>query len=407
MKAVVFHGVGDIRLEEVPEPKIRNPNDAIVRLTASAICGTDLHMVRGTMSGMEPGTILGHEGVGIVEEVGPGARNLEEGDRVVIPSTIGCGYCSYCRSGYFSQCDNANPNGMRARTAFFGGPRMSGPFHGLQAEKARIPYANVGLVKLPDEITDDQAIMLSDIFPTGYFGADLAEIKPGNTVAVFGCGPVGQFAILSAFLFDAGRVIAVDRIPSRLEMARAQGAEVINFDEEDPVEAILNLTGGIGVDRVIDAVGVDAVHPEKGPAARQAEQKEAQFQKEVQQVAPQIHPVGEAWQPGDAPSQALIWAVDTVAKAGTLSIIGVYPETVQFFPFGKAMNKNLTINAGNCNHRKYIPILIELVRSGTVAPEMFLSNIEPLTSVIDAYKAFDERQPGWIKVELVLEEALV
>ncbi|MCL5236934.1 MAG: glutathione-dependent formaldehyde dehydrogenase [Nitrospirae bacterium] len=407
MKAVVFHGVGDIRLEEVPEPKIRNPNDAIVRLTASAICGTDLHMVRGTMSGMEPGTILGHEGVGIVEEVGPGARNLEEGDRVVIPSTIGCGYCSYCRSGYFSQCDNANPNGMRAGTAFFGGPRMSGPFHGLQAEKARIPYANVGLVKLPDEITDDQAIMLSDIFPTGYFGADLAEIKPGNTVAVFGCGPVGQFAILSAFLFDAGRVIAVDRIPSRLEMARAQGAEVINFDEEDPVEAILNLTGGIGVDRVIDAVGVDAVHPEKGPAARQAEQKEAQFQKEVQQVAPQIHPVGEAWQPGDAPSQALIWAVDTVAKAGTLSIIGVYPETVQFFPFGKAMNKNLTINAGNCNHRKYIPILIELVRSGTVAPEMFLSNIEPLTSVIDAYKAFDERQPGWIKVELVLEEALV
>ncbi|MCL4490433.1 MAG: glutathione-dependent formaldehyde dehydrogenase [Nitrospirae bacterium] len=407
MKAVVFHGVGDIRLEEVPEPKIRNPNDAIVRLTASAICGTDLHMVRGTMSGMEPGTILGHEGVGIVEEVGPGARNLEEGDRVVIPSTIGCGYCSYCRSGYFSQCDNANPNGMRAGTAFFGGPRMSGPFHGLQAEKARIPYANVGLVKLPDEITDDQAIMLSDIFPTGYFGADLAEIKPGNTVAVFGCGPVGQFAILSAFLFDAGRVIAVDRIPSRLEMARAQGAEVINFDEEDPVEAILNLTGGIGVDRVIDAVGVDAVHPEKGPAARQAEQKEAQFQKEVQQVAPQIHPVGEAWQPGDAPSQALIWAVDTVAKAGTLSIIGVYPETVQFFPFGKAMNKNLTINAGNCNHRKYIPILIELVRSGTVAPEMFLSNIEPLTSVIDAYKAFDERQPGWIKVELVLEEVLV
>ena len=407
MKAVVFHGVGDIRLEEVPEPNIRNPNDAIVRLTASAICGTDLHMVRGTMSGMEPGTILGHEGVGIVEEVGPGARNLEEGDRVVIPSTIGCGYCSYCRSGYFSQCDNANPNGMRAGTAFFGGPRMSGPFHGLQAEKARIPYANVGLVKLPDEITDDQAIMLSDIFPTGYFGADLAEIKPGNTVAVFGCGPVGQFAILSAFLFDAGRVIAVDRIPSRLEMARAQGAEVINFDEEDPVEAILNLTGGIGVDRVIDAVGVDAVHPEKGPAARQAEQKEAQFQKEVQQVAPQIHPVGEAWQPGDAPSQALIWAVDAVAKAGTLSIIGVYPETVQFFPFGKAMNKNLTINAGNCNHRKYIPILIELVRSGTVAPEMFLSNIEPLTSVIDAYKAFDERQPGWIKVELVLEEALI
>lgn len=407
MKAVVFHDVGDIRLEDVPEPRIQNPTDAIVRITASAICGTDLHMVRGTMSGMVPGTILGHEGVGIVEEMGSGVRNLDEGDRVVIPSTIGCGYCSYCRSGYFAQCDNANPNGMRAGTAFFGGPKLSGPFHGLQAEKARIPFANIGPFKLPDDMTDDQAIMLSDIFPTGYFGADMAEIKPGNTVAVFGCGPVGQFAILSAFLFDAGRVIAVDRIPSRLEMARAQGAEVINFEEEDPIEAILSMTGGIGVDRVIDAVGVDAVHPDKGPAAQQAEQLKAQFEKEIQQVAPKIHPAGSTWQPGDAPSQTMLWAVEAVAKAGTVSVIGVYPETVQFFPFGMAMNKNLTINAGNCNHRKYIPLLVELVRSGAVSPEMVLSNIEPLTSVIDAYKSFDERQPGWIKVELVPEEALV
>ena len=255
MKAVVFHDVGDIRLENVPDPKIQAPNDAIVKITASAICGTDLHMVRGTMSGMEPGTILGHEGVGIIEEKGPQVRNFLEGDRVVIASTIACGYCSYCRAGYFSQCDTANPHGSRAGTAFFGGPKSTGPFHGLQAEKARIPYANVGLVKVPDDVTDDQAILLSDIFPTGYFGADLAEIKPGNTVAVFGCGPVGQFAILSAFLMDAGRVIVVDRVPSRLDMAKAQGAEVINFEQEDPVEAILSLTGGIGVDRVIDAVG--------------------------------------------------------------------------------------------------------------------------------------------------------
>jgi threonine dehydrogenase-like Zn-dependent dehydrogenase len=228
MKAVVFHGIGDIQLEDVPEPKIEQPTDAIVHLTASAICGTDLHMIRGTFSGMVPGTILGHEGVGVVESVGADVRNLNVGDRVVIPSTIACGYCSYCRAGYCSQCDNANPNGPSAGTAFFGGPKESGPFNGLQAEKARIPFAHINLVKLPDEVTDDQAILLSDIFPTGYFGADMANIKPGHTVAIFGCGPVGQFVIASAKLMDAGRIIAVDTIPSRLAMAKAQGAEVID-----------------------------------------------------------------------------------------------------------------------------------------------------------------------------------
>ena len=403
MKAVVFHGIGDIRLDDVPAPKLKDPHDAIVKLTASAICGTDLHMVRGTMGGMEPGTILGHEGVGIVSELGPEVRNFSIGDRVVIPSTIGCGYCSYCRAGYFSQCDVANPNGNRAATAFFGGPKMTGPFHGLQAEMARVPFANVNLVKLPEEITDNQAIMLSDIFPTGYFGADNAEIKPGNTVAVFGCGPVGQFAIVSAFLKGAGRVFAIDRIPSRLELARNQGAEVINFEEDDPVAAILSETGGIGVDRVIEAVGVDAVHPDHGPAAKQARQKEQKFKSEVKQVAPQTSPKGANWIPGDAPSQALTWAIDAVAKAGTISVIGVYPDTVEFFPFGKAMGKNLTIKAGNCNHRRYMTELIDLVRSGMVDPEEILSNVQPLTSVIEAYKAFDERKPGWIKVELTPE----
>src|SRR3954453_1398061 len=176
MKAVVFHGIGDIRLDRVADPKIKDENDAIVRLTASAICGTDLHMVRGTFPGIKPGTILGHEGVGVVEEVGKGVRNLRAGDRVVIPSTIACGYCSYCRSGYFSQCDNANPNGSQAGTAFFGGPAMTGPFDGLQAEFARVPFAHVGLCKLPEEVSDDQAILISDIFPTAYFGAELAEI---------------------------------------------------------------------------------------------------------------------------------------------------------------------------------------------------------------------------------------
>lgn len=253
MKAVVFYGVGDIRITDAPDPKIQQRTDAIVRLTASAICGTDLHMVRGTMPGMEPGTILGHEGVGVVEELGPDVRNLKAGDRVVIPSTIACGTCSYCRAGYFAQCDQANPNGPRAGTAFFGGPKTTGPFNGLQAERARVPYANVGLIKVPDEVSDEQAIMLSDIVPTGYFGADLAEIKHGDTVAVFGCGPVGQFAIASAFLQGAARVLAVDTIASRLDMARTQGSEIIDFQAENPVQAILRLTGGIGVDRAIDA----------------------------------------------------------------------------------------------------------------------------------------------------------
>src|SRR5947199_4003464 len=262
MKAVVFRGVGDIRLENVREPKIQKPNDAIVRLTSSAICGTDLHMIRGTMPGMKPGTILGHEGVGVVEDAGRGVRNLRPGDRVVIPSTIACGNCSYCRSGYYSQCDNANPKGEG--TAFFGGPEEAGGFNGLQAEYARIPYANVGLVKLPDEISDDQAILLSDIFPTGYMAAELAEIKDGNSVVVFGCGPVGQFVIASAKLMGAGRIFAVDCIQSRLDLARAQGAEVIDFEKEDPVEVLLELTGDIGPDRAIDAGGVDATRPPRG-----------------------------------------------------------------------------------------------------------------------------------------------
>jgi threonine dehydrogenase-like Zn-dependent dehydrogenase len=401
MKAVVFHDVGDIRLEDVPEPKLEQPTDAIVRITASAICGTDLHFVRGSFKGMSDGTILGHEAVGVVEQVGAKVRNVSVGDRVVIPSTIACGYCSYCRAGYYAQCDNANPNGPTAGTAFYGGPKESGSFNGLQAEKARIPFASVNLVKLPDEITDDQAILLSDIFPTGYFGADLANIKPGHTVVVFGCGPVGQFAIASSMLMAAGRVLAVDAVPDRLEMAKRQGAEVINFDEEDPVQVIKELTGGIGCDCAIDAVGVDAVHPHHGPAAAQAGQQQQQFEREVAEVAPVQHPSGANWHPGDAPSQAQQWAIGALAKAGTLAIIGVYPPDDTSFPIGKAMNKNITIKMGNCNHRKYIPHLIELVRSGAFDPGSVVTQHQGLESVIDAYKAFDERRPGWLKVELV------
>jgi threonine dehydrogenase-like Zn-dependent dehydrogenase len=325
MKAVVFHDVGDIRLDDVPEPKIQAPTDAIVRLTASAICGTDLHFVRGTMPGVRSGTVLGHEGVGVVEEVGPGVRNMRPGDRVVIPSTIGCGTCSYCRAGYYSQCDRANPNGPQSGTAFFGGPESTGPFDGMQAEYVRVPFASTGLVKLPDEVGDEQAIMLSDIFPTAWFGARMAEVGDSDVVAVFGCGPVGQFAILSAMLQGAGRILTFDHVPSRLEAAKRQGAEVIDFDAEDPVQAI-------------------------------------------------AEPIG---------------------------IIGVYPPQSREFPIGQAMNKNLTLKMGNCNHRRYLPRLVTMVRSGAVDPGNVLTQVKDATSAIDAYRSFDRHEAGWIKVELL------
>jgi threonine dehydrogenase-like Zn-dependent dehydrogenase len=401
MKAVVFHGVGDIRMEDVAEPKIKEPNDAIVRLTSSAICGTDLHMIRGTMPGMRPGTILGHEGVGVIEEVGKNVRNLNVGDRVVIPSTIACGFCSYCRDGYYAQCETVNPSGKMGATGFFGGPVASmGGLDGLQAEFARVPWANVGLVKLPDDVRDDQAILCSDIFPTGWQGATMAEVKPGRTVAVFGCGPVGLFTIASLMLQGAGRVFAVDKIPSRLEMARKLGAEVIDFSKEDPVTVLKDLTGGIGPDRVIDAVGVDATKPDKGPALKSEAVNEALFKEEVDRVAPKKNPKGDNWHPGDAPSLALTWCVESVAKAGTISIIGVYPELAKTFPIGAAMMKNLTLRMGNCNHRKYLPHLIELVRTGAIDPTEILTQSGPLVGALEAYQHFDRRAEGWIKVQL-------
>lgn len=324
MKAVVFHGNGDIRLDSVVDPTIQAPTDAVIEIAASAICGTDPHMIRGTMPGMRPGTILGHEAVGVVEEVGPQVRNLKRGDRMVVPSTIACGSCSYCRAGHQAQCDTADPNGSLAGTAFFGGPESTGPFNGLQAAYARIPFANAGLVKLPDGFDDDRALLLSDIFPTAWFGAELAEIRDGDTVAVFGCGPVGQLVIASARLMGADRILAVDRVFDRLEMARAQGAEVIDFGREDPVEMIRELIG----------------------------------------------------------------------------TIGVYPPNATSFPIGMAMNKSLTLKMGNCNHRHYISHLVDLVRGGTVDPIGVLTKREPMQSVLDAYRAFDARKSGWMKVEL-------
>jgi threonine dehydrogenase-like Zn-dependent dehydrogenase len=398
MKAIVFGGIGKIALKNVPDPKIKDRTDAIIRITSSAICGTDLHFIRGTAPGMKEGRILGHEAVGIVEEVGKSVRNLRKGDRVVVPSTVGCGSCTYCRAGYQSQCNVANPHGANAGTVFFGGPEEAGGLDGLQAEYARIPYAGVGLVKLPEEITDDQAILISDILPTSYMAAVMAEVKPSDNVVVFGCGPVGLFAILCAQHLGAGRVFAIDSVESRLEMARAHGAEVINFQQEDPVSVLKDLTNGAGPDRAIDAVGVDAATATRGPAADKSAQKE--FKQELEKITEMGTPKGDAFQPGGAPSQALKWAIEAVAKAGTVSVIGVYTAPVQGFPIEQVMNKNLTLKAGNCNHRRYMPEMIELVRSGVIHPEEFLTQVQPITSAVDAYQAFDRHQAGWVKVKL-------
>ncbi|MGH8024862.1 MAG: zinc-binding dehydrogenase [Limisphaerales bacterium] len=272
----------------------------------------------------------------------------------------------------------------------------------LLSEFARIPFANANLVRIPDEVTDDQAILVSDIFPTGYFGADLAQIHDGDVVTVFGCGPVGQFAIASAFLFNASRVIAVDTLPDRLEMARDQGAEIVDFNAENPVEAIKELTDGTGADRVIDAVGVDAEPPQRGPSAGQSDPE--LFEQELKKIAPHTNSRGNLWKPGRAPSQVLQWAVESVCKAGTVAGIGVYPETMIWFPFGPAMEKNLTIQAGNCNHRRYIPDLLRIIRGGVTLPEKILTKREPLVSAIEAFQSFDLRKSGWMKVELPPQE---
>jgi threonine dehydrogenase-like Zn-dependent dehydrogenase len=402
VKAVVWHAIGDIRLDDVPEPKVQDRYDAIVRITTSAICGTDLHFVRGTMPGMEEGRVLGHEAVGVVEEVGAGVRNFRPGDRVVIPSTVGCGSCSYCRAGYYAQCDRANPGGPSAGTVFFGGPQAAGGLDGLQAEYARVPYAHVGLVPLPDSVDDAQAVLLSDIYPTAWFGAELAEIGTGDTVAILGGGPVGQAAIACARLQGAGRIIVVDGLPDRLELARRQHAETVDFNAEDPVEAIRDLSGGIGVDRVIDAVGVDAQRAAHGPAAGQAAERAEQDDRERDQAAPDRAPTGDTWVPGDAPSQAAPWAVRAVAKAGTIGTVGVYPPQVDTYPFGEAFMKNLTLKSGNCNHRACLPHLVSLVATGALDPTPLITRWSATEDAVEAYASFDRRESGWAKVALGL-----
>ncbi|MEV6253136.1 alcohol dehydrogenase catalytic domain-containing protein [Nocardia sp. NPDC051911] len=397
MKAVVWHDVGDIRLDEVDDPKIVEPTDALVRITTSAICGTDLHLVRGTMPGMQPGTVLGHEAVGVVEETGAAVRGFSQGDRVVVCSTIACGTCSYCRAGYFAQCDTANPNGPQAGTSFFGGPESTGPVAGLQAAYARIPFAATTLVKVPDSVSDEQAIMVSDVLPTGWFGARLAQVGQGDTVLVLGAGVVGQCAIAAAKRRGAARVLVVDGIADRLATARAQNAEPIDFNAEDPVATVRELTGGIGVDRVIDAVGVDAQRPKSGPAAQNLPVSDSTLEAEREKAAPQGRTEGARWLAGDAPSLAARWALEAVAKAGSVGVIGVYPPNFDAFPIGAVVNRNLTVQGGNCNHRRYVPGLLGRVARGDIDPTAFITQRADPVSIIEAYETFDRREDGWLK----------
>ncbi|KIA64302.1 alcohol dehydrogenase catalytic domain-containing protein [Nocardia vulneris] len=397
MKAVVWHDVGDIRLEQVDDPKLHEPTDAVVQITTSAICGTDLHLVRGTMPGMVPGTVLGHEAVGVVVEVGAAVRGFAPGDRVVVCSTISCGYCAYCRSGYPAQCDTANPNGPQAGTSFFGGPEGTGPIDGLQAEYARIPHASNTLVKVPDSVTDDQAIMVSDVLPTGWFGARLAQVGEGDTVLVLGAGVVGQCAIAAAERQGAARILVIDGLPDRLATARAQHAEPIDFHAEDPVATVRELTGGIGVDRVIDAVGVDAQRPHSGPAAANLPVDAETFEAERELAAPAGNTDDGQWLVGDAPSLSARWAVQAVAKAGSIGVIGVYPPDFDRYPLGLVVNRNLTVQGGNCNHHRYVPGLLGRVARGDIDPTRFITQHADPLSMIDAYETFDRRETGWLK----------
>lgn len=398
MKAIVFKGVGTIDLMDVQEPILVDETDAIVKLTTTTICGTDLHMVRGSITGMQSGTILGHEGVGIVEKIGNSVAHFVIGDRVIIPSTIGCGHCFYCSKKLYSQCDNANPNGPDAGTAFYGGPKSSGPFQGLQAEKARVPYADISLVKIPAAVTDDQVILLSDILPTAYQAVEYIEPHPHDSVAVFGCGPVGQLVIACLKKSGVKTIYAIDFIQSRLARAEDQGAVPINFDREDPVLALKKLTSGRGPNKVIDAVGIDAEQSHCcGLSAH-----EERYKNELKEIAPVINAQNGNWQPGEAPSRVLEWAVASVAKAGIVSIIGVYPGTMRFFPIGYAMGKNLTIRAGNCNHRAYFPMLLKWIEEGSFDAAQFLTQRLLFSDALKAYEHFDKRDENWIKVMLSL-----
>ena len=388
MKANCWEGKRTVRVEEVPDPKILNSRDAIIRITSTAICGSDLHLYNGFVPTMMRGDILGHEFMGEVVETGPRVKNLKTGDRVVVPFPIACGQCFMCRQDLFSVCENSNPNAWMAEKLWghspagvYGYSHLLGGFAGGQAEYARVPFADVGPLKIPDGMPDEQVLFLSDIFPTGYMGADMCNIQPGDVIAVWGAGPVGQFAIASAYLLGAERVIAIDRFPYRLRMARelARAWETINYEEENVLERLRELTGGRGPDACIDAVGMEA----HGHAAVYA------YDRTKQALMLET----------DRPI-ALREAVLACRNGGTVSVIGVYGGFIDKFPMGAVMNRSLTIRTGQCHVQRYMRPLLERIQRGEIDPSFVITHRLKLEDAPRGYEMFSNKLDDCVKVVL-------
>ncbi|MBE9108676.1 glutathione-dependent formaldehyde dehydrogenase [Nodosilinea sp. LEGE 07298] len=386
MKAVCWHGSQDVRVDTVPDPKILNPHDAIIKVTSTAICGSDLHLYDGYIPTMQSGDILGHEFMGEVVETGPEVTNLKQGDRVVVPFTISCGNCFFCNRDLWSLCDNTNTNAWMAEKFYghspaglFGYSHLLGGYAGGQAEYVRVPFANVGPLKVPDGLSDEQVLFLTDIFPTGYMAAENCDIQPGEVVAVWGCGPVGQFAIRSAMMLGAERVIAIDRIPERLALAEAAGAEIINYEEMDAGVALKEMTGGIGPDCCIDAVGMEA----HGTGAMAL-----------------YDTVKQAVRMETGRAMVLRQAIVACRKGGKVSVPGVYGGFIDKMPMGAFVNKGLTMRSGQTHVHKYLRPLLERIRNGDIDPTFLITHRLPLEEAPHAYKIFRDKEENCIKVVL-------
>ncbi|MCW1915878.1 glutathione-dependent formaldehyde dehydrogenase [Luteolibacter sp. GHJ8] len=386
MKALCWHGVGDVRVDRVPDPAILDPKDIIIQITASGICGSDLHLYDGLTPTMEEGDIIGHEPMGIVVEVGGEVKKFKKGDRVVVPFVIACGCCFFCQKQLFSACDTTNPGADLQKAAMgqagaglFGYSGMMGRYPGGQAEFLRVPHADVGPIKIDSGLSDEQVLFLSDIFPTGYQAAENAGIEAGDTVAVWGCGPVGQFTIQCAWMFGAARVIAIDHVPERLEMARVHGrAEVLNFQEEDIHNRLIEMTGGRGPDRCIDAVGAEA----HGTGSLDAVVDRAKQALKLSMDRP----------------HALRQAIMACRKGGTLSIPGVYFGLLDKIPVGALVGKGLTVKSGQTHVQKYLGPLLEMIDGGKIDPSFVITHRIPLEAAPDAYEKFRKKEDGCIKV---------